>query len=99
MMKLSKISPDVLVYIQSLKKYFSINTDAQKYFSIENNEQKFFDQLTEISQKNYEENGEPELNIEQFEELRKELSDVTGSKNTFIASFINLGDLGRFSLN
>lgn len=98
-MKQSKMPPDVLVYVQSVKKYFSSNPDAQKYFSIEGNEQQFFDQITEISQKNYEKNGEPELTIEQFEELRRDLSNVVGSDKTIIASFMNLGNLGHISLN
>jgi hypothetical protein len=100
MVNLKKMSPDVLIYIQSIKQFFSANSAAQKYFDLEEgNEKQFFDNVSEISQKNYDENGEPELSVEQFEELRRKISDSTKTESEITASFMTLGNLGHISLN
>lgn len=100
MIKQSQMSPDVLIYIQSIKKFFTENVTAQKYFAIEGNEEKFYNNVSEISQKNYEENGDPELSVEQFEELRNLIS-TNPEEGTVVtrAAFINIGNLGYMSLN
>lgn len=94
------MSPDVLIYIQSIKKFFTENVTAQKYFDIEGNEEKFYNNVSEVSQKNYEENGDPELSVEQFEELRNLIS-TNPEEGTIVtrAAFINIGNLGYMSLN
>ncbi len=100
MTKIPKISPEVLIYVQSIKQYFNNNKDAQKYFEIEDGkEQEFYDYISKISQQNFETNGEPELTEEQFEEARHEIYKT--SYNTEIATgvFISIGNLGYISLN
>jgi len=98
MIKQSQMAPDVLIYVQSIKKFFTDNISAQKYFVIEGNEEKFYNDITEISQKNYEEHGEPELSLEQFEEIRRSMID-TEEETKIIASFLNIGNFGYLSLN
>jgi hypothetical protein len=65
------LSPEVLIYIQSVKSYFDINKEAGEYFLSGTNEELFFKHLTEIAQKNFTKSGEATLNREQFELLRK----------------------------
>ena len=93
-----KMAPEVLVYLQSLKKYFSTNSDAQKYFNLKGKEEEFFDIIGEFSQKNYEENGEPELSIFQFEQIKKKITK-NQKDNAIEGGFMSFGDLGYTSLN
>jgi hypothetical protein len=93
------MSPDVLIYVQTMKHYFSNNVDAQKYFAISGNEEEFYNNIKELSQKNYEEYGEPELSIEQFEELRKKIFKLDDKENEIVAAFMNIGNFGYSSLN
>lgn len=66
-----ELSPDTLIYIQSVKDYFKKNKEAHDYFLSNNNEELFFQHLTEIAEKNYKSFNNPTLNREQFELLRK----------------------------
>jgi hypothetical protein len=65
------LSPEVLIYVQSVKNYFATNKEAGEYFLSGTNEELFFKHLTEIAQKNFTKSGESMLNREQFELLRK----------------------------
>jgi len=47
------MSPEVLIYIQSVKNYFKTNNEAKDYFLNGNDEELFFKHLSEISQKNF----------------------------------------------
>lgn len=99
MVKLHKMSPEVLIYIQSIKKYFSSHSDAQEYFKVEGNEEAFFEQMGEMSQKNFEEHGEPQLTLDQFEEIRYAITKFVGKRDEITGVFISLGNLGYVSLN
>ena len=68
---MDKLSPEVLIYVQSVKNYFQKNDEAREYFIANSDEEQFFKHLSEISQKNFEQLGEPMLNKEQFDLLRK----------------------------
>jgi hypothetical protein len=74
---MAKISPEVLIYIQSVKNYFESNKEAKEYFLTNSNEELFYKHMTEIAQKNYTKNGEAILNREQFELLRKTIKAIT----------------------
>lgn len=92
-------SPDVLIYVQTVKNYFNSNDEAKKYFLEGANENLFYRLLTEFSEKNFEKNGEPALTQEQFEMIRK-LSRM--NKPMFIINdnvFLNVGDYGSICLN
>jgi hypothetical protein len=73
---MENISPEVLIYLQNVKNYFNQNIETKNYFIGENDEELFYQYLTEISQKNFETNGEAMLNKEQFELLRKVINIV-----------------------
>lgn len=77
---MTKISPEVLIYIQTVKTYLNNSSEAKDYFIGSSNEDMFYNHLLEISQKNFDTNGEAMLNKEQFELLRKTVSAVTISK-------------------
>jgi hypothetical protein len=65
------LSPEVLIYVQSVKNYFATNKEAGEYFLSGTNEELFFKHLSEIAQKNFTKSGESMLNRDQFELLRK----------------------------
>ena len=67
---MDNISPEVLIYLQQVKKYLELSKEAKNYFIGDGDEELFFKHLIEISQKNFEKNGEVMLNKEQFEILR-----------------------------
>jgi len=90
------MSPDVLIYIQNLKHYLSTNETANMFFNIKGKEEKFFEYLTEISEKNFQEHGEPNLSLDQFEEIRKK---IHGHRNEAIGLFLSLGEYGYISFN
>lgn len=110
MINSEKMSPEVLIYIQSIKKFFKSHEEAQEYFEIKGNEDIFFKHVTEISQKNFEETGEPELTLFQFEFLKQKISKptsmmdsndtVSGEREiTSTGIFASVGNFGLFSLN
>jgi hypothetical protein len=67
---MNKLSPEVLIYVQSVKNYFQKNDEAREYFISNSDEEQFFKHLSEISQKNFDKNGEVMLDKTQFELLR-----------------------------
>ena len=71
------MSPEVLIYIQSVKNYFKTNIEAKDYFLNGNDEELFFKHLSEISQKNFNKNGEVMLDKNQFELLRTTTKVIT----------------------
>lgn len=61
---------DVLVYLQKIKTFLKNNQEARDYFIGNADVDKFYEQMSIISNKNYEKSGQPELSKEQFEALR-----------------------------
>jgi hypothetical protein len=109
------MSPEVLIYVQNVKKFFKNDIEARNYFLNEIDEELFFKYLTEISQKNFEKEGEPILTKEQFESIRKRLLiiniNVTKRKSPSYEDdkiesyekekniFIDLKNFGKICLN
>ena len=62
--------PDILIYIQTVKKFLENNKGTKEYFLTNVDEELFYDNLGQIAQINLEKNGEPQLSKEQFEVLR-----------------------------
>ena len=71
---------EVLVYIQKIKNFLNTNKSARDYFIGKSDVDEFYKQLSIISEKNYETNGQPELTKEQFELLRLTLEVVAISQ-------------------
>ena len=97
-------SPEVLIYIQSVKNFFKNNEEARNYFLSNSDEDFFFKHLIEISQKNFEKDGEVMLSKTQFELLRKTISAITvveKTKNEIPKDnlFIEIKDFGKICLN
>lgn len=99
------MSPEVLIYIQNVKTYFKNNQEARDYFLNNSDEDIFFQHLGDISQKNYDKNGEVMLNKEQFELLRKTVAALTISQkddSEFEINekvFIEISGFGKICLN
>lgn len=103
---MTKTPPEVLIYIQTVKTYLKNNTKAKDYFIGESDEQLFFEHLSEISQKNFESNGEVMLNKEQFELLRKTVTAISISKKDIPEEpkenkniFLEMKGFGKICLN
>jgi hypothetical protein len=103
---MTKIPPEVLIYIQTVKTYLKNNIEAREYFIGESDEELFFEHLSEISQKNFETNGEVMLNKEQFELLRKTVIAISITKKDIPEEpkendnmFFELKGFGKICLN
>jgi hypothetical protein len=100
-----KFSPEVLIYIQTVKKYFKSNKEARDYFINDYDEDQFYNILGEIAQKNLEDNGDAILTKEQFEFLRnkvlnKEKQKDFGVEMKYIDKvFIDFKDYEKICLN
>jgi hypothetical protein len=99
---------EILTYIQTVKSFLKKNEEARKYFLSGVDEELFFQHLTEIAEKNFKSFGEPMLNREQFDLLRKTMKALsiidksieelpTVSKEDNI--FIDYRGLGKICLN
>jgi len=98
------LSPEVLIYVQTVKNYFEKNEQAREYFIGDLDSEMFFKHLSEISQKNFNSNGEVMLNKEQFELLRKTIraievvkDDETTTQEDLI--FVDTRGFGKICLN
>ena len=99
MEKLKRMAPEVLIYVQNLKLYLNAHKEDQEYFTGNKDARLFFEQLAEMSQKNFEENGEPQLTMSQFEELRKNQTSDEEKKYETTGIFVSFGEFGFISLN
>jgi hypothetical protein len=79
---MDKVSPEVLIYLQTVKNYFETNNETKSYFLSNSNEELFYKHMTEIAQKNYEKNGDATLDREQFELLRRTVAAISVTTTT-----------------
>lgn len=99
------LSPEVLIYIQSVKNFLDKDKNAKNYFIVEGNEKFFYDHLSEIAQKNFETLGYAELNTLQFEFIRKTMYIIFNVLSKDIPEnpedklFIDYKEYGKFCLN
>jgi hypothetical protein len=97
-----KSSPEVLIYLQTVKNYLNTNKEAYDYFLKDVNVDFFYKHLQEISQKNYDKNGEAMLSMEQFELLRKTSIAIAISEsetNDEDKIFFEVKNFGKVCLN
>jgi len=66
-------SPEVLIYLQTLKNYFENNEEARSYFLSKVDEEEFFRLVGETAELNLQKTAEPQLTKEQLEFLRVSL--------------------------
>lgn len=99
------MSPEVLIYVQKVKQYLENDEKARKYFLENIDEEMFYRHLIEISQKNFEKDGEPTLTQEQFELLRKTMRAIMVVKNDQTDDdpnekiYLNINGYGKICLN
>jgi hypothetical protein len=101
---MTKIPPEVLIYVQNIRNYLTTDSDANRYFIGDSDEELFFNHLIEISQKNFESNGEAMLSKEQFELLRKTMVAILITKKEIPEDpmdkiFLDIEGFGKFCLN
>ena len=77
---------EVLIYIQKVKQYLKTDTAAHEYFIGQANIDEFLDELSVISEKNYQTNGQAALTEEQFELLRITIKAIALSKQKLFYS-------------
>jgi hypothetical protein len=96
--------PEVLIYLNTVKKFLKSNQDANDYFLKNVDEEIFYKYLAEISQKNFEANGVAHLDVNQFELLKKTAAALTISKKSekelnYNPLFVDVKNFGSFCLN
>lgn len=77
------MSPEVLIYIQNVRNFIKNDDASRNYFLSQIDEELFFSHLSEISQKNFEKDGEAMLTQSQFENLRNNLLAITITKKQY----------------
>ena len=82
---MDNVSPEVLIYLQTVKNYFETNKEAREFFLSNSDGELFYKHMTEIAQKNFEKNGEATLDREQFE---KELDSIKNPHDGIDESFL-----------
>lgn len=91
------MSPEVSIYLQKIKLYFSKNDEIRRrHFFSDVNESNFFDMVEKMSEQNFKEKNEPALSIEQFEEIRQKLQPPM---TPFLVIRITENHYGYYSLN
>ena len=83
---------EILIYLNGIKSFLEKNEQARNYFIQDLDVEEFYEKVRDISQKNLEKSGQPELSVEQFEEIRN-----TKVKKTFEP--IIYTKFGGYSLN
>lgn len=68
---------DVLVYLNKLKKHLKENDEARKHFIGNFDENIFFEKVAEFAELNFFERGDPTLDVEQFEFIKKYVASLT----------------------
>lgn len=98
---MQNLSPEVLIYLQTLKNYFNNNEEVKNYFMVHDNENLFYHQISHISQLNLNLSGQPMLTIEQFETIRMNMIQIINQPNNLTEShlFVDLKEYGKFYLN
>jgi len=77
------MTPEVLIYIQTVKNFLN-NDEVSKHYFLDNcDEETFFKYLEEIAQKNFDKDGEPMLSEVQFELLRRTTKVIAISKKEY----------------
>jgi hypothetical protein len=69
-------SPETLTYVQTVKNFLKKNESARTYFLTGVDEDTFFEHLSDIAEKNLKSFGDPTLNREQFDLLRKTMKAI-----------------------
>lgn len=65
------MEPEVLIYINKLKKYLETNKEAREYFISGLDAEEYMEKVKELAIKNFIDKGDPTLTMEQFEFVRK----------------------------
>ncbi len=92
------MAPEVLIYVRTVKTYIQSNEDANQYFLSGLNPDDFYKQIENVSEKNFEKNGDPMLTKDQFENIRMTLK-IKSEENKNEKIFFDLNGFGKICLN
>ncbi len=95
---MTKYSPEVLIYLNQVKEFLQKNKEADEYLVGAMDREEFFEKVLELSQTNFEKNGETMLTKEQFEEIR-ETAKKTKPQDYPNGVFMEIPNFGMISLN
>lgn len=70
------MDPEIIIYVNKLRRYFKKNEKAKDYFLKNLNEDKFFDMVTDMAQKNFSTKGDPTLDLPQFEAIKQTIKVI-----------------------
>jgi hypothetical protein len=97
---IKNMSPEVLMYIQTVKQFLDKNEESKRYFLKNVDEETFFKNLEEVAQKNFNSNGEPMLTEIQFELLKRATKVIQITKKENINNiFIDMPGFQPICLN
>lgn len=97
---MKQYKPETLIYVNQLKKFIESNDIARQYFLTGIDPEYFFNEVSDISESNFDKTGEPEVSKEQFEEIIK--NGKPKYKKSLEVSFfpvIEIPNFGKFCLN
>ncbi len=92
---MKKYKTELLVYLNQVKSFLEKNEQAKAYFIQNKSVEDFYDKVLELSAQNLEKSGQPELSVEQFEEIRN--SKTQEEKN--LSNIFVYTKFGGYSLN
>jgi hypothetical protein len=91
---------EVLIYVQTIKQFFSKNDEARDYFLDGVDEELFFRQITAIAEINFTKKGDATLTQSQFEFVRAALRVFVARKEHSVEKPIqDIGKWGELFLN
>jgi hypothetical protein len=101
------MNPDVATYVNAFKKLLDNNEKIREYFLADIDEETFFEFFIKIAEKNFKKFGEPQLDKQQLEILRRTVqvqtmnSKLPGDLNLHTENrlFVKVPNFGFFSLN
>ena len=92
------MDPQILIYINKLRKYFQSNRDARQYFLGQIDEDTFLDRVTDMATKNVYDKGDPTLSMKQFELIKKTLTaKMILERNYDVQPFIYIDKRGYYT--
>jgi len=91
-----ELPPEVLIYVQKMKLFLKKENSSYDYFLKNVDEELFFKHFIDISVKNFEEHGTPELSIEQLELLNKTVRAICVTKEPPYFTYDIWWDIGKY---
>ena len=96
---MKKYSPEVLLYVSKIKHFIKNNLEASTYFLTDTDEKTFFECIADKSQRIFDERKIPELNEEEFNEVKRTIEIVKVIKPKIKGPFMEIKNFPPICLN